>query len=290
MSDLADCLISWLDELFEFALERQPSITLAHARFSTKVTASREQLKVSRAVANYLTEEAVNARAEAISTRSSILASIQCRDLIEAKRRTKLFFRKLERASILEQQSADMQKQNRKMMLLLAHLEAVERRLFLLSTFLAPVPEFAASEHDDYGKLLTSIWEFVSGEIVSPSSTANECLVARFEQLERNSLQQYAHIDQKHAARLRSTLRKDLEKRIRTQVPILEKEYADQSERRFELLAKEKLHKEQGNAFESRLFSIKRKHCEKALLRNEVFQLLLRNASETLATPLTKKA
>jgi hypothetical protein len=282
MNDLTQCVIEWLDELVEYALERQPSVALAHARFAKFVETAQIHVEQNGVVANCLTDNAVLARKQTRHNRAAILAKIQRGDTHAAKLAVKLFFRELEKATILEQQAAAMRKKNRKMVFLLAHLQAVERRLYYLSVFLAPLPAFVASEQDDHTMLLRSIWEFVSGEISTESDSRTANLVERFEALESNALKEYAHIDGRHAARMRSSERHKLEKRIKTQLPLLKAELAEQTEKHFELLAKEKLHAEQGNRFESRLFSVHRQHCEKQSLRLEVYQLILEKAYESL--------
>lgn len=282
MDDLKLCVMEWFDELVEFALERQPSIALAHARFARHVEKARTQIDQNASVTEHLNENAQLARKTVRGMRRQILTKIKAGDTYGAKVDVKLFFRELEKATVLEQQAASMSRKNRKMALLLAHLEAVERRLYYLSLYLSPLPAFAASERDDHVVLLQSIWEFVTGEIGSEAEERNSHLVERFESLESNALREYAHINGRHAARMRSSERHKLERRIKTQLPLLKAELERQKVRNFELLAFEKLHAEQTNRFQSRLFSVKRQHCEKQILRLEVYQLILENAQISL--------
>lgn len=282
MNDLALCVIEWLDELVEYALERQPSVALAHTRFAKHVETAEIHVNQNGVMAKYLTESAAVARKQAQDGRATILAKIQMGDTYSAKIAVRQFFRELEKATLLEQQAALMRRRNRKMLFLLGHLQAIERRLYYLSVFLAPLPAFVASEQDDHAMLLRSIWEFVSGEISTEPDTRTTNLVERFESLESKALKEYAHIDARHAARMRSSERHKFEKRIMAQLPLLRAELAEQTEKHFELLAKEKLHTDTGNRFESQLFSVRRQHCEKQTLRLEVYELILERTYESL--------
>lgn len=282
MDDLKLCVMEWFDELVEFALERQPSVALAHARFARHVEKARTQIEQNASVTKHLTDSAKLARNTVQRMRNDILAKIRAGETFEARLEVKLFFRELEKTTVLEQQAASMSRKNRKMALLLAHLEAVERRLYYLSLYLSPLPAFAASERDDHVVLLQSIWEFVTGEISSESEERSSHLVERFESLESKALREYAHINSRHTARMRSSERHKLEKRIKTQLPLLKAELEGQKARHFELLAFENLHAQQANHFQSRLFSVRRQHCEKQILRLEVYQLILENAQVSL--------
>ncbi len=289
LSEVTDCLRDWLFEMIDYALERQPSVSLAHARFEAQLEHTRTQVTHSISIGTQLESHSRRVRENANTWKLEARRKMQIGDAESARHCIKHFFKELELASFVEQECQRTHKRNRRLLMVLIHMEAMERRLYFLSLFLAPLPAFAASEYDDHFLMLQSMWEFISGEPLNDTALRTSRLVEKFEKLEFNALNEYAHIDRKHATRLRSSERHKLEKRIKTQIPLLQEELKKQNARLAELDKEEKRLLREGSRFQHGLTIVRQKHCQKLLLRLEVYQMILAKTEMELSSPLQNK-
>lgn len=280
-------IIEWVDELFDYAMERQPSVELAHISFRSKLEKARVHSQIASSVAKDLTRQSSTARKRVAELKDRLKEQMTWGNTTYAKNTAREFFQQLELTTMLETQSSQMQKQSRRVVLQIVHLGAIERRLYLLSLFLAPLPAFKASEHDDYAKMLKDIWEFVSGDL-SQNAKIHTFSIDKFERLESNALREFEYIDENHVARMRTSDRRKFAKKVTEQLALLAEEHAIQTKTLCTLIERESYYASHLEKFEAYIAGICRKHCEKQLLRLDVYSLILSDVLKILSTPIAK--